>query len=280
VTEDFGKTFKNITSNLPPFGSTRCLREDVLNQNLLLCGTEFAVFASIDRGAYWTKINNNLPTVAVHELAIHPTAGEVVAATHGRSLWVMDITPLRQIKSEVVKAPAHLFAPAVATKWRMEPSRSMSNFGGSKKYFGTNPLPGTGIYYAINGTPEKVSLKVVDYAGQTVRELAVKKEPGLHKVQWDLSRPSARNIMGMQAGNVLPEEVMRRGNLFSQSVAPGTYRVVLNVDGKEMGQPLIVEADPNAVIGAIAVGGDGDDDEPKPWEKNEEENEKEKRIDD
>jgi hypothetical protein len=136
---------------------------------------------------------------------------------------------------------------------------------------GQNPLPGTGIYYSITGKPEKASLKILDYAGQVVRELPVKKEPGLHKAQWDLSRPSVRGIMGAQAGNVLPEELLRRpGGLFGQAVPPGTYRVVLNVDGKEISQPVVVEADPNTVIGAIAVGGD-DDDEEKPWEKNEEE---------
>src|SRR5207302_6661944 len=104
VTEDFGKTWKNISETLPAFGSTRCLREDPINSNLLLCGTEFGVFASIDRGGKWTRINNNMPTVAVHEFAIHPTAGEVVAATHGRSLWIADLTALRQIKPEVVSA--------------------------------------------------------------------------------------------------------------------------------------------------------------------------------
>src|SRR5262249_29963384 len=100
VTENFGDTWKCLNANLPEFGSTRCLREDIENQNLLLCGTEFAVYASINRGGSWTKINNNLPTVAVHEFAFHPTAGEVVAATHGRSLWILDVTPLRQMTVE------------------------------------------------------------------------------------------------------------------------------------------------------------------------------------
>ena len=88
------------------------LREDVQNPNLLFCGTEFAVCASINRGGYWTKINNNLPTVAVHELAIHPTAGEIVAATHGRSLWVLDVSALRQMTPEVVKAAGAPVRPA------------------------------------------------------------------------------------------------------------------------------------------------------------------------
>src|SRR5262249_3223369 len=83
--EDFGRTWKPLKANLP-VGSSRCLREDISNPDLLYLGTEFAVWASLDRGKSWVKINNNLPTVAVHEIAIHPTAGEIVAATHGRSL--------------------------------------------------------------------------------------------------------------------------------------------------------------------------------------------------
>ena len=80
VTEDFGKTWKSLRANLP-WGSTRCLREDIKNQNVLYAGTEFAAWASLDRGANWLKINNNLPTVAIHEFAQHPTTGEVVVAT-------------------------------------------------------------------------------------------------------------------------------------------------------------------------------------------------------
>lgn len=257
VTEDFGKSWKNITANLPPFGSTRCLREDPINQNLLLCGTEFAVFASIDRGGYWTKINGNLPTVAVHELAIHPTAGEVVAATHGRSLWILDITALRQMKTDAMKSKAFLYAPSPATKWRMEPSRGTMYGSGVKKFFGENPPPGSQIYYSLNSTPDNISLKVVDYAGKTVRELTAKKEPGLHRINWDLTRPSLQTIMGLQAGTQLPEMALRRpGGLFGQAVAAGTYRVVLTVDGQELSQPLRIEADPNSLVGAIAAGGE------------------------
>jgi S1-C subfamily serine protease/photosystem II stability/assembly factor-like uncharacterized protein len=261
MTEDYGKTWKNIGNGLPPFGSTRCLREDVVNQNLLLCGTEFAVFASIDRGGYWTKINNNLPTVAVHELAIHPTAGEVVAATHGRSLWIADITALRQMKPEVVKAPAHLFAPNTAVKWRTEPARGSQGmgFGGAKKFYGTNPPDGAAIYYSFATKPEKATLRVYDYAGQMVRELPVKKEVGLFKAQWDLTRPSLQSAFNLSAGTELPETVIRRpGGVFAIPVPPGSYRVVLAADGKELSQPLRIEADPNASANGIAAGGGED----------------------
>src|SRR5262249_23472999 len=101
-----------------PMGSTRCLREDTENENVLYLGTEFSVYASIDRGKSWTKISNNLPTVAVHEIAVHPTAGEIVAATHGRSLWILDVSALPQMKPPSLDAAAHLFKPHTATPHR------------------------------------------------------------------------------------------------------------------------------------------------------------------
>ena len=64
----------------------------------------FAVWATNNRGEYWTKINNNLPTVAVHEVAVHPTAGEIIVATHGRGVWILDVTPLRQATERVSSA--------------------------------------------------------------------------------------------------------------------------------------------------------------------------------
>src|SRR5262249_32614658 len=114
VTEDYGETWKPIATNLPEFGSTRCLRQDIRNQNARYGGAEFVAFASINRGASWTRINANLPTVAVHEFAQHPLTGEMVAATHGRSLWIVDITPIRQMSADIVKEKAHLYQPAPA----------------------------------------------------------------------------------------------------------------------------------------------------------------------
>ena len=145
VTEDFGQTWKSITSNLPEFGSTRCLREDVVNQNLLYCGTEFGIFASLNRGGAWTKINVNLPTVDVHEVAVHPTAGEIVAATHGRSIWILDVSALRQMTPQVLSAAVTLYKPNTAIRWQIQPSRGNSG----RRFTGQNPPPGAQIYYSL-----------------------------------------------------------------------------------------------------------------------------------
>jgi photosystem II stability/assembly factor-like uncharacterized protein len=257
VTEDYGQTWKSINANLPSFGSSRCLREDTQNENLLLCGTEFAVFASVDRGGSWTKINNNLPTVAVHELAIHPTAGEVVAATHGRSLWVMEITPLRQMTPEVLKAQAYLFAPSTGTQWRREPGRGGTN----RRFVGQNPPPGAQIYFTLGTKAQEVDLKVVDAQGRTMRTLAVSSEPGFHRSSWNLTRqqpqadgrggPGGRGAGGGGRGGGFGG---RGGQFGGIPVPAGFYKIVLTVDKKEYVQTIRVENDPNLPSGAITEG--------------------------
>jgi hypothetical protein len=229
VTEDFGQTWKSLRSNLP-MGSTRVLREDIENPNVLYLGTEFGVWVSIDRGGVWTKLNNNLPTVAVHELAQHPSSGDMVAATHGRSLWVLDVTPLRQMKAETLKAQATLYRPATAMRWHREPTRGTPYGAGNHRFVGQNPPSGAQIYYSLAKKADKVQVKIVDYAGKTVRELPVKKEQttsGLHQLTWDLARSTNQ----------------RRGRA-ANPAAPGMYRVVLTVDGKEQTQGLRLENDP------------------------------------
>jgi photosystem II stability/assembly factor-like uncharacterized protein len=187
VTEDFGATWKPLNAGLPS-GSTLTLREDVANRDLLYLGTEFALWASLDRGGHWTKINNNLPTVAIHEIAVHPTAGEIVAATHGRSLWVLDVTPLRQMTKDVLAAKLHLFQPAAGTLWAgaLTPSQS-----GHRHFIGQNPSFGSSLYYFLGQDAKKVSLEIHDIKGNVVRQLRPNTKAGLHRVQWDL-RSAAR----------------------------------------------------------------------------------------
>src|SRR5262249_5596308 len=195
VTEDFGQTWKSLRANLP-WGSTRVLREDVSNPNLLFLGTEFAAWASLDRRKDWTKIKNTLPTGATHEFAIHPTAGEVVIATHGRSLWVCDVSALRQITPEARKADAFLYKPTSAIRWRTEPAHGRTG----RRFVGENPPPGAMVYYSLAKKAEKIALKVVDVEGKTVRELEASGSPGLHKVNWNLAAASPRQQGGPAGG--------------------------------------------------------------------------------
>ena len=285
VTEDFGQTWKSIRGNLP-VGSTRCLREDVENPNLLYCGTEFAFWVSLNRGKDWTKLNNNLPTVAIHEVAVHPTAGEIVAATHGRSLWILDVTALRQITADTMKDLPALYKPHTAIRWQNEPSRGGTN----RRYVGKNPDDGANIYYSLAKKADKVSVQVMDVEGAVLARLNGSSEPGLHKVNWNLTRTPAggQGPQGFGGGGRFggkgkggfqgkaeekkveakageqkgtdPKTAQGKGGFqgkggqgqgggfaggFRTSVPPGTYKVVLTVDGQQYTSTVRVEADPN-----------------------------------
>jgi photosystem II stability/assembly factor-like uncharacterized protein len=296
VTEDFGKTWQSLRANLP-WGSTRVCREDIANPDLLFLGTEFGAWASVDRGKSWTKINNNLPTVAVHEFAIHPTAGEIVAATHGRSIWICDVTALRQITTAARKADAFLYKPTAAVRWRTDPGRGRTG----RHFTGENPPQGATLWYSLDKKAEKASVKIIDIEGKTVRELPADTSPGLHKVSWNLASAPPRQIAagggepGGQrrqragtGGGAAPAQrpgtpegaapAQRpggeegaaggagggfggggfgggRGGFGGQGgrpVAPGAYKIVLSVDGKEYVQSIRVLADPAAPADVLA----------------------------
>jgi photosystem II stability/assembly factor-like uncharacterized protein len=217
VTEDLGSTWKPLRANLPR-GSTRCLREDIKNSDLLYLGTEFGFWVSLDRGESWNSLNTNLPTVAVLDVAIHPTAGEIVAATHGRSLWVLDVTPLRQTTREVAKADAHLYKPTSAVRWR-----SAASHGGTNRRFeGQNPSAGATIDYALSKKPARLSLKVVDVNGATVSELRAATDTGLHRVIWDLTRAPARGAGPGSRGAGGAGGQARGGSPPAAAATPGT----------------------------------------------------------
>jgi photosystem II stability/assembly factor-like uncharacterized protein len=258
MTEDFGKTWKSLRGNLPEWGSTRVLREDIENPNLLYLGTEFGAWCSLDRGKTWNRLNANLPTVAVHEFAIHPTAGEVVAATHGRSLWVLDVMALRQLTPEALRADARLYRPVTAMRWHLEPARGRTN----RRFVGENPPAGAALYYSLGKKASKVGLKVLDVDGKLVRELSGETQPGLHKLIWNLSSAPERRAQGpARGGQPGGQQRGGRGRGFQQagrSVPPGTYLIVLSVDGAEYKQSLRVEGDAGAANPLLAEDEDED----------------------
>ncbi len=217
VTEDRGTTWKSLRQNLPT-GTTRVLREDVSNPNLLLLGTETGIWVSLDRGDHWNRLNNNLPHVAVHEIAIHPTAGEIVAATHGRSLWILNITALRQMNSQALKQPVHFFKPPTAVLWQ---GATGKRFYGYRRFVGTNPAAGSQLTYALREPVKRVQITVTDIEGKVVNQFNGSNKAGLHQVNWNLRRrkPNGR-------------------------VKSGTYLVTLNADGAKTAHPLTVIQDP------------------------------------
>ena len=198
-TTDFGQSWSSISSGLPEGEVVRVIREDHRNPNLLFLGTEFSVFASLDSGESWHRLVNNMPTVATLDLVIHPRDNDLVAGTHGRSIWVMDdITPLQQLRPEVINQPAYLFEQRPATLWE-----NVSR-GGQRGHFWfggenpptielTNSLPraeftNTAIINYYIGQPAESApmLTIRSLDGQHKRVVAVDGQSGIHRFRWDL----------------------------------------------------------------------------------------------
>ena len=242
VTEDYGQTWKSLNATLPK-GCTRVLREDVVNRDLLYLGTEFGMFCSLDRGKNWTRLNQNLPHVAIHEIAVHPTAGEIVAATHGRSLWILDVNALRQLTEKVRDEDVAFLKPATAVQWH---TVSGKRYYGSKRFTGQNPQSGVALCYTLKDKPQAVSLTISDIEGNELARLRPTRTIGLNAVSWNLRRTSRRRG-GRMPRNLaqIPQQLRQRFmSRFGSRVQPGVYLATLTIDGVDHKQRITVIQDP------------------------------------
>ena len=194
VTENFGKTWRSLRGNLPlQAGSVRVVREDLKNENVLYLGCEFGAWVSIDRGETWTKFKN-LPTVAVHEFAQHPTLDDVVAATHGRSLWIGDVSLLRQTNPGSRNENRKLFKPRDVIAWRTTARRGSS---GTRKFVGENPSTNATIRYALGRNARSLELTIQNLKGEVIKRFdEIPTAQGLHSVDWNLRIEGAGRTRG------------------------------------------------------------------------------------
>ncbi len=152
VSDDNGASFRSIAPGLPT-GSVdfvHVIEEDPVNENLLFVGTDVGAYVSTDRGGSWQRFMNGLPTVPVHDLEVHPRDRELVAGTHGRSIWVVDIAPLQGL-SDAVVADGGLFLPKPAFQFGY-PARGGESSG--QQHWG-RPSPGSVAEIAYYLTAEQ-----------------------------------------------------------------------------------------------------------------------------
>jgi hypothetical protein len=187
-TTDFGVTWANIAGNIPDGHSLYVIKEDFKNENLLFVGSEFACFATIDGGKNWSRFMNNMPTVAFHDLVIHPRDYDLVAGTHGRSIWIVDdLTPLQQLTPEVLSKDVHLFENRRATRWQ---SVSLGRQQTFFKFRGENPQSGVFIHFYLKSKLEgKAMMEIQDLGGKQRASVRVSPMSGLNKVRWDMRFP-------------------------------------------------------------------------------------------
>ena len=246
-TTDGGKSWTNLTGNLPEKDYVWAVRQDPKNPNLLYAGTELGLFASFTGGNEWIKLRlHNLPPVAVRDIKVHPRENDLLIATHGRSVQIFDdATVLQEITPEILGEDAHLFG--------MRPALRVSTRGshpgmGDGSYVGPNPPYGALVTYYLKDKLDpkaEAKIEVLDSSGNVIREIKnFPREAGLNRVPWDMriEGPKIRR-------DPTPEERERMQSFFFRGssgpqVLPGTYKVRLTVNGKKMEQPVAVRLDP------------------------------------
>ncbi len=178
VSEDLGKSWRSIAANLPA-EPVNVIKEDPVNADVVYVGSNRGVYVSLDRGGSWQSLPGGLPNVPVHDLVVHPRDRELVAGTHGRSVWIIDALPIQELTAEVRAKPAHLFFVADVNAergWRSAPDR----------WFAHNERPSKSVihYWAANAGSGKLTIKDAD--GNAVRVLDVSASKGINRVDYDL----------------------------------------------------------------------------------------------
>ena len=159
---DTGKTWASINGNLPERGSTYAFAEDPVNPNLLFCGTEFGFFFTIDSGAKWTQLKGGLPTIAIRDIAIQKLENDIVIATFGRGIYVLDdYSPLRAATPETLNKPSNLF-PVKDALMYIRSNTSFSGSQGGTFYTAPNPAYGATITYFVKEAPKTLKQKRQD----------------------------------------------------------------------------------------------------------------------
>ena len=197
-TNDYGATWKAITNGIPATEFTRVLREDSERAGLLYAGTERSVWVSFDDGANWQSLRRNLPLVPIHDLAIKE--GDLIAATHGRSFWILDdLSALRQLRPEVTRTPAYLFRPRKTYRAAFGGGGGTGAAGGHPT--GANPPSGGVVYYWLAQPRQLVTMDFLDGQGKVIRSFTSQQDPTVaaDSIRGDSIR-TARNDSIRRAG--------------------------------------------------------------------------------
>jgi photosystem II stability/assembly factor-like uncharacterized protein len=272
-TRDGGGHWTRITQGIAPQAYAQAVRADPARPGLLYAGTELGVYVSFDDGDHWQSLQLNLPTVSVRDLAVHDN--DLVAATHGRSFWILDdLTPLQQLSDSVLRAGAHLFAPERAVRLR----RSVSNDTPipPEESHGENPPAGAAIDYLLPPAAGPVTLQIEDARGNVVRKFtsedlpapqsgpapqiaaewlprveALPYAPGLNRFVWDLRYPAPAIRDGYSIAAIAGQGTVQEPE--GPLVLPGEYRVRLTAGGRTLTQTLRVVMDPRVRVADSAL---------------------------
>jgi hypothetical protein len=279
-TRDYGRTWQKIVNGMDPGWVARVIREDSVRKGLLYAGTTDAMYVSFDEGDNWQSLQLNFPATDVRDLAVH--GDDLVAATYGRGLWILDdVTPLRQAGADFTSSAAYLLQPANAIRVRYDNDQETPL--PPEEPTAKNPPDGAIIDYYLKSVPKgELTLEIHDAQGKLVRSFTsvappedktpknvpdywfgpqaqLSKNPGLNRFVWDLHYPppDALNFSyygGMLdyieytlSDHALPHDTPREQTL-GPLVTPGKYEIMLIGADTITKRTLTIERDPRVHI--------------------------------
>ena len=217
-TSDFGTTWTNIiTDNI--IGTSRNIQEDYENENLLFLGTEFGLYITADGGKNWEKFTKNVPPVAVHFIDLQKQTNDLVLGTHGRGIIIIeDISPLREITTEVLKSKLHFFSSKPMKL--SDESGFAGSFGAETQFVGENANRSPQIKYLLpkRHTFGKMSMEIKNSKGEVVSKLSPGKSKGINIVNW------SGNI---KQPKVAKGKTLAFGGFATPRVEAGSYTAVI-----------------------------------------------------
>jgi len=264
-THDGGQHWSLAVSSIADDEPVNTVREDPVRKGLLFAGTEKTIYFSLDDGDSWHPLTLNLPASSMRDLVIH--GDDVVVGTHGRSFWILDnITPLRELTSEVAGSSAHLFAPQIT--YRVRRNNGTDTPLPPEEPAGQNPPDGAMLdYWLKSASSGPVVLEISDANGKLVRRFSTddkstalpEKEvnvpmywirpertpsnsAGMHRFIWDLHYPPPDSLDHDYPISAIPHDTPLYP--LGPSALPGDYTVKLTVAGQSSSRPLTIKMDP------------------------------------
>ncbi len=225
-----GKGWTLITAGLPAEGPVNDIVEDPRDADVLYAGTEFGVYVSCDAGKSWVPLGSGLPRVAVHDLAVHDRDSVLVAATHGRGFWALEIDAVRALDGEALASKSHLFPVGDVVRWARR-SAIGGYGGGDQTWRGTNE-PSDAVITVWRAEGAEGTLEIQDEEGEALASMDWPAEPGMHRLTWDLRRDPK-------------DEEQREEGRRGRRVGTGRYVAVLTpAEGKAQRRSFLVRQDP------------------------------------
>lgn len=243
-TEDYGKTWKLITTGIAPMHFARVVRADHKRSGLLYAGTEYGMYISFDDGATWKPFQQNLPVTPVTDLTIKEN--DLVVATQGRAFYVIDdLSMLQQVNNAVTNQELHVFN--INPAYRIPAGGRMSSFAGQPRNVGENPPAGVVINYFVKNADDstKAAITILDKDHKEIKRFTTDAKEASNKMEvsrgmnqfvWNLLYPESERIEGMILWNGIPSGIV---------APPGEYFARVKVGRDSLEVPFTVKADPN-----------------------------------